>query len=163
MDRPGHENITYFTGIEIERTCVYGMRTLFVIGPQDPKEVLSTALKEECPHVYLGANHTFRPTDNWQILIESLVTENVFVTLDFDVAHIEWVIATGAPTYNNFIPMVSVKTPYLGSLGYNATLKLDDKDFEASNPGVWCHNVHELMSRKTFTAWSQYGNDDIVG
>jgi hypothetical protein len=30
------ESITFFVGIEIERTPAYGMKTLFVVGVHDP-------------------------------------------------------------------------------------------------------------------------------
>jgi hypothetical protein len=58
--------------------------------------------------------------------------------------------------------MISVKLPYIKQLGYNATLKLDDKDFKATNPGVWCHSVHELQTRKAFTDWSKYTQDEVI-
>jgi len=52
--------------------------------------------------------------------------------------------------------------PYLQQLGYNATIKIDDKDFKATNPGVWCHNLHDLLDRNKFTSWDQYGKDEII-
>ena len=55
--------------------------------------------------------------------------------------------------------MISVKLPYIQQLGYNAIIKLDDKDFKASNPGVWCHSLHDLMDREKFTDWSKYSLD----
>jgi hypothetical protein len=59
--------------------------------------------------------------------------------------------------------MISVKLPYIQQLGYNATIKLDDKDFAATNPGVWCHSVHDLMKRdQAFTDWYKYTKDEIV-
>jgi hypothetical protein len=61
-----------------------------------------------------------------------------------------------------FIPMISVKIPYTKLLGYNATVKIDDKDFHATNPGVWCHSLHDLMNRDQFTSWDQYTKDEIV-
>ena len=64
--------------------------------------------------------------------------------------------------YHNFIPMISVKLPYIQQLGYNATIKLDDKDFNASNPGVWCHSLHDLKNRNVFTDWSKYTKDQIL-
>jgi hypothetical protein len=41
-------------------------------------------------------------------------------------------------------------------------LKIDDKDFAATNPGVWCHNLRDLMGRDRFTDWDQYGKDEII-
>jgi hypothetical protein len=39
---------------------------------------------------------------------------------------------------------------------------LDDKDYKATNPGVWVHRLHELQTSSTFTDWDQYTNDDPV-
>jgi hypothetical protein len=58
--------------------------------------------------------------------------------------------------------MISVKLPYIQQLGYNAIIKLDDKDFKASNPGVWCHSVHDLQNRTVFTDWSKYTKDEVI-
>ena len=58
--------------------------------------------------------------------------------------------------------MISVKLPYINQLGYNATLKLDDRDFDATNPGVWCHSIHKLQDRSVFTDWSKYTKDQSV-
>ena len=77
------------------------------------------------------------------------------------VSIVEQVLECGTE-YKNFIPMISVKLPYINQLGYNATLKLDDKDFKATNPGVWCHSVHELQDRKVFTDWTKYTKDEVI-
>jgi len=83
-------------------------------------------------------------------------------TLDLDVSAVEGLIEGPLVEYNNFIPMISVKLPYIQQLGYNATIKLDDRDFAATNPGVWCHSLHNLKDRRVFTDWSQYTKDEIV-
>lgn len=168
MERSGHENISFFTGIEVEKTPAFGQKTLFVVGKQNPKEILARALNNNCPHIYLGANMSFAPdyTDadsaEWDHMIMSLVKAGVWTTLDFDVADVEWVLECGATEYNNFIPQISVKIPYISQLGYNATLKIDDKDFDATNPGVWVHSVHDLCDRKVFTDWTKYTKDETI-
>jgi len=58
--------------------------------------------------------------------------------------------------------MISVKVPYLQQLGYNATVKIDDKDFDATNPGVWCHSLHALTNPANFTSWREYTKDEPV-
>ena len=40
--------------------------------------------------------------------------------------------------------------------------EIDDKGFDASNPGVWCHSLHDLMDREKFTDWGKYGLDKIL-
>ena len=39
------EGITFFKGVEIEHTPAFGKDTLFVVGMQDPEEVLELAMK----------------------------------------------------------------------------------------------------------------------
>jgi hypothetical protein len=58
--------------------------------------------------------------------------------LILDVAQAEGLLESALVEFHNFIPMISVKLPYIKQFGYNATIKLDDKDFAATNPGVWC-------------------------
>ena len=55
-----------------------------------------------------------------------------------------------------------VVVPYVKQWGYNAMIKIDDKDFKASNPGVWCHSLHDLMDREKFTDWGKYGLDKVL-
>ena len=59
--------------------------------------------------------------------------------------------------------MISAKLPNISQLGYNACLKLDDKDFDATNPGVWVHQMHDLKEKAVFTDWSKYTRDEIIG
>ena len=168
MDREGHsEDTRFFIGTEVEKSPAYGQRTLFVVGYQPKEEILARALNNNCPHIYLGANQSFNPptTDDWMAwddLLTDLLKDGVWVTLDFDVSLLEQVLEGGMTEYDNFIPMISVKMPYIKQLGYNATLKLDDKDFKATNPGVWCHSLHELQDRKVFTDWTKYTKDEII-
>ncbi len=77
-------------------------------------------------------------------------------------SHAEEVLEGGMVEYDTFIPMISVKLPYINQFNYNATLKLDDKDFKATNPGVWSHSLHKLQDRKVFTDWSKYTKDEII-
>jgi hypothetical protein len=55
-----------------------------------------------------------------------------------------------------------VPIPYVKLWNYNTMLKIDDKDFKATNPGVWSHSLHTLMDRSKFTDWNQYKQDKIL-
>ena len=166
------ESITFFVGMEIERTPAYGMKTLFVVGVHDPYTIMELAVKHGCEHIYFGANQSFktlgindaatwRPWEN--MIYVCLDSEHEFwCTLDFDVREAEGLLESGLTEKRRFIPQISVKLPYLNQLGYNATLKIDDKDFNATNPGVWCHNLQDLLGRDRFTNWDQYGKDEII-
>jgi hypothetical protein len=175
MDRPGHEDTRFFIGTEVEHTPAFGMKTLFVVGVQDPAEIHAKALAHKCDHIYFGANQSFPKLDinsnewkPWEDMVGLLLRSGhggdhyYMCTLDIDVSCSEGLIEGPLVEYNNFIPMISVKLPYIKQLGYNATLKLDDKDFRATNPGVWCHNIHDLQDRSVFTDWSRYTKDETL-
>jgi len=162
--------VTYFIGTEIEHTIAYGKKTLFVVGMQDVDEVKEMAERNEVEAIYLGANQSFEITGDdgtdeenagWDALVKGLVSD-YFVTLDFDLEDIDWVLESGYNENNNFISMVSVKVPYVEQLGYNTCIKIDDIDFNATNKGVWTHSLHSLMDPKKFTNWNQYKQDEII-
>jgi hypothetical protein len=164
------ESITLFTGIEIEQTPAYGMMTLFVVGVQSTEEIIALAKEKECKHIYFGANQSFPKlaTDDadgwrpWERMIDQCLTAGLWCTLDFDVAVVQGVLECTFIGHRRFIPQISVKLPYLTQLGYNATIKLDDLDFDATNPGVWCHRLRDLTTTESFTDWDQYGKDEII-
>jgi hypothetical protein len=168
MDRPGHNKVSLFVGTEVEHTPAYGQKTLFVVGVQPVELIEAAYVAHKCTHIYFGANQSFGPdgTDQygppWDEMISYCLKKGYLCTLDFDASDTEYVLEFGFAEYHNFVPMVSVKLPYLQQLGYNATIKLDDKDFNATNPGVWCHSLHSLQNRTVFTSWSKYTKDEVV-
>lgn len=168
-NREGHTDDTkFFIGTEVEHSPAYGQRTLFVVGRQNPKEVLARAINNNCPHIYLGANQSFsidteEEKQEWYYIFDTLIIDtNIWVTLDFDIKHIDFIVDSGMTEYDTFIPMISAKVPFIQQLGYNATLKIDDIGFKESNPGVWTHRIHDLMDRKVFTDWTKYTKDEII-
>jgi hypothetical protein len=170
MNRAGHEDVDFFVGTEVEHTPAYGLKTLFVVGVQDTDMISKKCQEKWCEHIYFGANQSFpcletddgRGWSPWELMIMTCLDAGFWCTLDLDVSQVEGLLESRMMEYDNFIPMISVKLPYIQQLGYNATIKLDDRDFKATNPGVWCHSLHDLQDRKRFTAWSQYTKDEIV-
>ena len=168
MIRAGHEEVNFFTGTEVEHTPAYGLKTLFVVGVQDVDSIAANL--QGCEHIYFGANQSFPKLDindadgwsSWEKMIEYFLKKDYLCTLDIDVQCTEGLLESGLTERHNFIPMISVKLPYIDQLGYNATLKLDDKDFRATNPGVWCHSIHSLKNRRNFTDWSKYTKDSVL-
>jgi len=164
------EGIIFFIGTEIERTPAFGMRTLFVVGTHDEQVIVSLAKNNDCTHIYFGANQSFPKLDTndsigwrpWEDMIRGCLDAGYWCTLDFDVAQVEGLLESGLTENRRFIPQVSVKMPYLTQLGYNATIKIDDKGFEATNPGVWCIPIGAVTQRKYFTNWDEYGNDEVI-
>lgn len=168
MNREGHENANFFYGTEVEHTPAFGMPTLFVVGVQNVDDIAYRLSGRN--HIYFGANQSF-PNINtndavqwepWENMIKHFLDRDYLCTLDIDVKCAEGLLESGFTEYYNFIPMISVKLPYLQQLGYNAIIKLDDKDFKSTNPGVWCHSLHNLLTRETFTDWSKYTKDEVL-
>ena len=170
-DTGSAEAITFFTGKEIETTPAYGMDTLFVVGVQDPYRIMEIAGEHYCSHIYFGANQSFDAKGDinnseywkpWENMIYVCLEAGFWCTLDFDVKDVEGLLESGLTEKRKFIPQISVKIPYLQQLGYNATLKIDDVGFAATNPGVWCHRLNTLLDENKFTNWDQYGKDTII-
>ena len=163
------ENIVFFTGVEVEKTPAFGMKTLFVTGVQSYVEIKQHMTNEQCEHIFFGANHSFNPKYNdyngwkaWENMITPFLSEGILCSLDIPLSAIEEFHDGGLCEHNNFIPQIRVPLPYITLWNYNTMIKIDDKDFKATNPGVWCHSLHTLMDREKFTDWSKYGLDKVL-
>jgi hypothetical protein len=161
------DSVIFFTGNEVEHTPAYGMPTLFVTGVQPISEI--TPRLVGIKHIFFGANHSFKPIDDdcttwkpWEDMIEHYLKMGFLCSLDIPLSAVEQFNDGGLNDYDNFIPQIRVPIPYIKLWNYNTMLKIDDKDFKATNPGVWTHSLHDLKDRSKFTDWSQYSNDKIV-
>ena len=157
----------FFLGTEVENTPRKGDKVLFVVGIKPVAEIARLVEAHDVNHVYLGTSQSFKPSCNeaweqWSNLVRELLDANFWVTLDFDVEYADGVLEEGWPENRKFIPMISVKLPYINQFGYNAVLKLDDTTWGVTNPGVWTHQLHALMTREAFTGWDEYVGDANV-
>ena len=159
------DNAVFFTGVEIEHTPAYGKKTLFVTGMQSTDDI--AARLQGCEHIFFGANHSYNPQNNlehqrWESMITFFLDKGYLCSLDIPINQVEEFNDSGLCERNNFIPQIRVPIPYVRLWNYNTMIKIDDKDFNATNPGVWSHSLHKLMDRDHFTSWDQYKNDEIV-
>ena len=172
MNREGHENVKFFSGVEVEHTPAFGKQTLFVVGIQPLQEIQDWLddfnsfedRSKHIGHIFFGANHSFHPANRlewqrWESMIEPFLRDRYLCSLDIPITHVEEFNDGSLCDYRNFIPQIRVSIPYTKLWNYNTMLKIDDKDFDATNPGVWCHSLHSLMSRETFTSWDDYKGD----
>jgi hypothetical protein len=164
-DNGSSEGVVFFTGIEIEHTPAYGKKTLFVTGVQHLEQVALNL--QGCEHIFFGANHSFHPKDNldwarWEGMIQYFLEKGYLCSLDIPIDVAEEFHENGLNEYNNFIPQIRVPLPYIKLWNYNTMLKIDDKDFNATNPGVWSHSLHDLQDRSRFTSWDAYKNDKVI-
>ena len=78
--------------------------------------------------IYFGANHSFNPKwsdewTQWENLISTFLIRGFWCTLDFDVQYAESLLESNLIEYNCFIPMVSVRLPYIRQFNYNTVIK----------------------------------------
>lgn len=173
MDRPGHKSKKFFVGHEVEHTPTHGQKTLFVIGYQPAQDIQAMladpflGIGGKVTHIYFGADHSFvavNKTDwqSWSNLIETFLDQGYWCTLDFEAKYSDDLLNTRLIGYNTFVPMISVRLPYIRQFNYNTVVKIDDHDFAATNPGVWCHRLHDLQRTDCFTDWSEYSKDETL-
>ena len=120
----------FFIGTEVEHTPLYGKRTLFVIGKQNPKEILQRCLDNGIDHAYLGCADSFQPGDDvveweaWDHIIEELIKADIWITLDFDSKYCnhKWIHDNGWTDYEKFVPMIAVRMPHIKLYNYNLSL-----------------------------------------
>lgn len=168
------EDAIFFVGKEVEHTPAFGMKTLFVTGIQPNETIRLRAIANECNHIFFGANHSFNPTTHdyldwknmaffpWENMITTFLEDNFLCSLDIPMCAVEEFNKGYLNNFDNFIPQIRVPIPNIKSWNYNTMIKIDDRDFKASNPGVWTHSLHDLKDRTKFTSWDQYTNDEII-
>lgn len=171
MNRTGHENISYFVGPEVEQTPANSKRTLFVVGKQQVDEILKMAETNKVQHIFMGANHSFEvdPADGtlyWNDTIVALLNAGYWVTLDYEAHNHDRVLQILSKEIwqsRTFVPLLSVRIPNVETSSPNLTVKIDDIDFDATNPGVWCMHYHEVTDSNRFTGWNEYSSDEVIG
>ena len=168
----GEKNdVDFFFGREVEHTPVFGMHTLFVVGVKNPDEILAKLAETtyDTRHIFFGANHSFKPKWNdaaewklWEDMIMFFLDRGLWCSLDIPLSAVEEFNDGGLNEHDRFIPQIRVPIPYIKLWNYNTMLKIDDKDFRATNPGVWTNSLHKLQDRACFTDWDCYKNDKVL-
>ena len=175
IDTQDRQKVDYFIGTEVENTAMKGENTLFVVGIKPVEEILSIIndqnsyldVSKHIKHIYFGTSQSFHPHspydwNEWDNMIKPLLVKDYWVTLDLGVEYCRDLNEQCWNEYHTFIPMISVKIPYIKLYNYNATLKIDDITWGDTNPGVWCHPLNALMSRRVYTDWKDYTGDTPV-
>ena len=174
MNRAGHSDAEFFFGREVEHTPCHGMKTLFVIG-YHTQEQIDKALyhtnfvqqPESIKHIFFGADDSYRPITSadytaWESVISTYLDRGFWCSLDIPFQYVAEFNDGGLCERDRFVPIIKVPVPYIKLWNYNTCVKIDDQDFAATNPGVWVHQLHDLMPRDRFTDWSAYSQDKIV-
>lgn len=169
MNRSGHESADFFFGQEVEHTPALGQDTLFVIGYHTQEEI-QTVLdqsNQSVNHIFFGANDSYHPTSvseitAWENVILTFLDQGFWCSLDIPIRYVEDFHEGGLCERDRFIPIIKVPIPYIKLWNYNTCIKIDDHDFNATNPGVWVHFLQDLMSRSRFTDWGEYSKDKVI-
>lgn len=169
MDRPGHNKAKFFFGREVEHTPALGQHTLFVIGYQSVESIEQALAQstQDTQHIFFGANDSYRPKTNpdyvgWENVIMTFLDRGYWCSLDIPFQYVEEFHEGGLCERDRFIPIIKIPIPYIKLWNYNTCIKIDDKDFAATNPGVWVHNLHDVLDREKFTDWSKYDKDHVI-
>ena len=170
LDTNERQAVVYFTGFEVEHTICHGMFTLFVVGTPPIEKILDQASLYLVEHIYFGTSQSFPniKTDDadewnkWSDVIKACLAAGYWCTLDLDVNQAEGLLESGLCEHNRFVPMLSVKLPYVSLFNYNTTVKIDDLTWGKSNPGVWTHQLHDLMAKDKYTYWDEYTKDTEI-
>ena len=163
------EGVKFFRGFEVERTPMYNKTTLFVVGMQPIADIEAMVQPHHyTEHIFFGANHSFNPKYNdvaewnyWTNTIQYFLNKDFWCSLDIPLSVVEEFNDSGLNEHDRFIPQIRVPIPYIKLWNYNNMIKIDDKGFNQTNPGVWTHSLHTLMDRSKFTDWSRYKDDEI--
>ena len=174
MDRPGHQDTEFFWGNEVECTPALGEPTLFVVGYQT-QDAIDRALQDanfditpgSIKHIFFGANDSFYPRGAdehtaWENVIITYLDRGFWCSLDIPFGQVAEFNEGGLCERDRFIPIIKVPIPYVALWNYNTCVKIDDRDFAATNPGVWVHQLHDLKRRSRFTPWSAYEKDNTL-
>lgn len=151
-----------FVGSEVEHTPHYGKKTLFVVDRQPVDEVVAAAVAEGVEHIYLAANHSYDKAKRIEwfayMIAVSKQPELQHVALSIEVNCLdldEHIVSECRNLGIHLIVGVPIKDYH-----EDITVKIDDVDFKASNPGVWCYNP--LASTQGFTPWCDYSQDKVI-
>lgn len=161
------DNANFFIGKEVEKTYTENMKTLFVVDLQRTATVLRHAEKNHCEHIYFGANHSFKSLDGHEVQsiasqLKYFLDRNYHVTIDMNPAHTRFSGITDLLVYQKFSIVYGITLENVDNIQGNVIIKIDDKDFKATNPGVWCWSVRDMMKPKNFTPWEKYGDDETL-
>lgn len=167
MNKLKDKTQVFFVGPEVSNTPANSKKTLFVIGQQSSVSIEETARKNLTPHIYLGADHSFKldNASSWDNTITALLDKGFMVTLEYEAhmhEHLLNILNPGVWQSRLFIPLLSVRVPKIQSSNPNLTIKIDDSGFSETNDGIWCLHYKEVSDSNRFTAWNEFEFEEAI-
>ena len=113
-----NKKAVFFTGVEVEKTPAFGLKTLFVVGVQPCVDIQNWYESENCEHIFFGANHSFHADNHlewnkWENMIRAFLEADKLCSLDIPLENSETFHESVLVEYDNFIPQIRVPLPYI--------------------------------------------------
>jgi hypothetical protein len=161
--------VNLFVGDEIEHTLAHGTRTLFLArNDLTTDQILELVVANDCEHIYYGANRMYMHSHGMQIAqMMKFLDDGYYVTVDYPYAIHTEVKKKFALIWKRpkFIPFCSIIFPNTAE-DPQVHIKIDDVDFNKTNPGVWAMSLNKVKEMAGYTQWEEYKSDrpiDITG
>ena len=159
------DNVKVFSGLEVEHTPAFGKQTLFLArNDLTYEQIKELCVKVDAEAVYYGANRTYMHNHGMQIAqMKRFLEDGYYVTVDYDYRIHEQVKEKFEMLWKNekFIPFCSVIFPNSED-DDQLCIKIDDVDFNKTNPGVWTMTMDHFKQTAGFTSWEQYKQDEPI-
>ena len=159
------DSVGVFSGLEIEHTPAYGLQTLF-LARNDLlfDRIVGLAEQVNAKGIYFGANRSFMHNiANTSQLIKRLMDKGYWCTIDYQHSVHAEVKERFKDIWKEekFIPFCSVIFPDSEN-DDNLCIKVDDVDFNKTNPGVWTMSMDHFKQTAGFTSWDEYKQDEPI-
>ncbi len=159
------KDVTVFSGIEVEHTPAYGKQTLFLArNDLTFDQIQECAVMANAEAIYYGANRSYIHGHYMQVpQIMKFLEHGYYVTVDYPFELHQMVGQKFALIWKHekFIPFCSIIMPD-SEEDSSLCFKIDDIDFNKTNPGVWTMNMKDFKDKAGFTKWDEYIKDEPI-
>ena len=159
------EEVGVFSGKEVEHTPAFGLQTLFLArNDLTYDKIKELCVKVNAEAIYFGANRCFvNNLASIPVQINRLLNDGYYVTIDYQYKIHDEVKKNYSHVWHNekFIPFCSIIFEN-SEEDNNLCIKVDDVDFNKTNPGVWTMTMNEFKQSSGFTSWNDYKQDEPI-
>ena len=158
-------SVGVFSGLEIEHTPAYGLQTLFLArNDLTLEQITELAEMVNAKAIYYGANRSFMHNHGLQLAqMMKLMDAGYYVTIDYPYSLHTEVKQRFKSVWKNekFIPFCSIIFPNSED-DDQLCIKVDDIDFNKTNPGVWTMSMDHFKQTAGFTSRKEYKQDQPI-
>ena len=159
------ETVGVFSGLEVEHTPALGKQTLFLArNDLTFEEIKNIAKSVNAEAIYFGANRSYMHNHGMQLSqMKRLIDAGYYVTVDYDYSIHKQVKEKFKMLWKNelFIPFCSIIFPDSED-DDQLCIKVDDVDFNKTNPGVWTMTMNHFKQTAGYTSWKEYKQDEPI-